>query len=131
MKYLIALAMVAFLAVPALAVQKTPSQEPPVLGGFEGPVSGAQAETVEKAKKMAQDAPVVLTGHLVSRVAAEKNEYVFKDATGEIVVVITPKGFKGHTITPQNNIRLIGKVDKQASAPDAARIRVTRLELVN
>lgn len=131
MKFLMTLVLVAFLAVPAAAADKTPASDQAELGGFEGPVSGAQAETVAKAKKLAQDSRVVVTGHIISRVAGEKNEYIFKDATGEMPVTITPKGFKGNKVTPEIKVRLIGKVDKQATAPDMARIKVSRLELAN
>lgn len=132
MKYFITLLLLAFLAMPVVAAEKaTPkAATEEQVGGFEGPVSGAQAETVEKAKKVAQDARVVLTGHIVSSVAGEKNEYIFKDATGQMSVIITPKGFKGNKVTPDTKVRIIGKVDKQASAPDAARVKVTRLEVV-
>lgn len=129
MKFFMTLILAAFLAMPAVAAEKNPAAEQAEAGGFEGPVSGAQAETVAKAKKLAQDSRVVVTGHIVSRVAGEKNEYIFKDATGEIPVTITPKGFKGNKVTPEIKVRLIGKVDKQAAAPDAARIKVSRLEL--
>lgn len=129
MKFFMTLILAAFLAMPAMAAEKAPAAEQAEIGGFEGPVSGAQAETVAKAKKLAQDSRVVVTGHIVSRVAGEKNEYIFKDATGEIPVTITPKGFKGNKVTPEIKVRLIGKVDKQAAAPDAARIKVSRLEL--
>lgn len=131
MKYLVPIFMLAFLAMPVMAAEKAAPEDPAAMGGFEGPVSGAKAESVEKALKLPQDAPVVLTGHIVSRQAAEKNTYIFKDKTGEIPVVITPKGFKGHKINPETKVCLVGKVEKQASDPNAPRVKVSRLDVVS
>ncbi len=38
--------------------------------------------------------------------------YIFKDATGEIRVKIERKVFRGNTVTPENQIRITGKMDK-------------------
>lgn len=132
MKILSVVMLLALLAAPAWAAKEksAPAEEQIEIGGFEGPVSGAHADTVESALKQAQDARIVLTGNIVSSVAGEKNLYVFKDATGEMQVVITPKHFKGNKITPKDQVRLSGKLEKQASAPDAARLRVRDLEVV-
>lgn len=86
-------------------------------GGFEGPVTGAQAETVDKAKTLSDDAPVVLTGNIISKVAGSKDKYNFKDSTGEIVVEIKNKVFRGRTITPDDKIRIGGKIDKDFNEP--------------
>ena len=55
---------------------------------------------------------MVLTGSIVSREAAQKDMYIFKDATGEIRVKIERKVFRGNTVTPENQIRITGKMDK-------------------
>lgn len=81
-------------------------------GGFKGPISGALAETVEATKKLDDKARVVLVGHIVSRLAGARNEYVFRDDTGEITVEISDKLFRGLEITPQDKVRISGKVDK-------------------
>lgn len=123
MKFLLTIALLAALAAPVYAASDNAAAEqaPAVKqksdrapkGGFRGPISGAKAETVEKAKTLADDAAVVLTGSLVSREAAQKDIYVFKDTTGEIKVKIERKAFRGNTVTPENQIRLAGKVDKE------------------
>lgn len=133
MRLIYALLLLAFLALPAHAAKEkaAPVAEPAEMGGFEGPVSGAHADTVATAIKQAQDARIVLTGNITSSVAGEKNLYMFKDSTGEMQVVITPKQFKGNKITPKDKVRLSGKLEKQASSPDMARLRVRDLEVVN
>lgn len=131
MRYLFSLILVALLSCPVMAAKNVPeaTNEEPV-GGFEGPVRGAQAETVEKAMKLAQDSRVVLAGNIIASIAGEKNQYIFKDATGEMTVLITPKQFRGLVINPDIKVQLSGKIEKTANAPDQARLRVSQLELI-
>ena len=117
MKYLRSLALLAALAAPvALALPAQAAFDGPgakaTAGGFAGPVSGAQADTVAKAVTLGDDAPVVLTGNIVSQVAGSKDKFIFKDATGEVRMEIDRKVFAGRTVTPQDTVRIIGEVDK-------------------
>lgn len=128
MKYLMTLMMIAMLAAPAFAAKGGKNVDEPILGGFEGPVRGAKAETVDKAITLDQDATVLLTGNIVASMAGEKNTYAFKDATGEVNVVITPKQFKEQKITPVTKVQISGKIDKKDR--EEPRIRVTKLEII-
>ena len=112
MRYILSLLLVACLAMPAYAAFKGGS-EAGKGGGFSGPVSGAMADTVAAAKSLADDSRVVLTGHIVSQLAGSKDEYMFKDDTGEIQVEISPRVFKGNDITPDDKVRISGKIDKE------------------
>lgn len=128
MKFLTTLILALVLAMPAFAAKSADGDAP--TGRFEGPVRGAQAETVEKAMKMPQDSRVLLQGNIVASVAGEKNQYIFRDATGEMTVIITPKNFRDNVITPETKVRLSGKLDKTANSPDTARLRVSQLEII-
>lgn len=130
MRFVIVFVMLALFCAPVYAQGGDSPAGNVKMGGFEGPVSGAQAETVDKAKKLHQDSRVALTGHILSRVAGEKDEYIFKDDTGEIAAIIAPEQFQGYTITPDVKVRLSGKIGKLASAPDSARVKVKLLEVV-
>ena len=117
MKILRSLAILAALAAPvALALPAQAAFEGPgakaAASGFSGPVSGAQADTVAKAVTLGDDAPVVLTGNIVSQVAGKKDKFIFKDATGEVRMEIDRKVFAGQSVTPQDTVRIVGKVDK-------------------
>lgn len=117
MKYLSSLALLVVLAVPiALVLPAQAAFDGPgakaAAGGFSGPVSGAMADTVAKAVTLGDDSPVVLTGNIVSQVVGSKDKFIFKDATGEVRVEIDRKVFADRTVTPQNTIRITGKVDK-------------------
>lgn len=132
MRYILALLLAAFLALPAQAADKAArSEDNAPVGGFEGPVTGAQADTVAKALKMPHDARVVLTGNITSSIAGEKNLYIFKDNTGEITAHITPRQFKGNTVTPSTNIQISGKLDKPETPQSAAKVKVNKLDILN
>ena len=111
MKRLFALVLAATLAAPTIAAgfQGPNSAQG---GGFQGPTTGIEADTVAKAQKSWDDARVVLSGTITQRVAGSDGIYSFMDTTGEMIVEIDFELFAGRTVTPQNKVRLSGKVDK-------------------
>lgn len=117
MRLLLSCVMVLALAFPAMAAQ----------GGFQGPTSGVQADTVAKALKAWDDAPVMLTGHIVERVAGSDDKYNFRDATGTIVVEIDHEVFAGRTVTPADRVRLSGKLDKEMMDPTKVDVKVLEI----
>ena len=98
------------------------------MGGFQGPVTAVTTDTVAKALTATESTPVILTGTIVERLAGSDDKYMFKDATGQIIVDIDNKQFFGRTVTPQTKVRLFGKVDKEMMEP--TKIDVKRLEIV-
>ncbi|WP_165078974.1 MULTISPECIES: NirD/YgiW/YdeI family stress tolerance protein [unclassified Desulfovibrio] len=129
MKYLRTLAILAALAAPlAFALPAQSATMDKAAGGFSGPVSGAQADTVAKALTLGDDAPVVLTGNIVSQVAGKKDKFIFKDATGEVRMEIDRKVFAGQSVTPENTVRIVGKVDKDLGKD--VKIEAKSLEIV-
>lgn len=129
MRKLCALLVLAALTfAPAAVFSKDQKDGMNWTGGFNGPVSGAMADTVARAKDLQDDAPVVLTGNIISQVMGKKHKFMFKDATGEILVDIDRKAFRGQEVTPQDTVRLMGKVDKDWG--EDLEIDVKRLEIV-
>ena len=121
MRLLLSCVMVLALAFPAMAAQggfQGPGQAP---GGFQGPTS------VVKALKAWDDAPVMLTGHIVERVAGSDDKYNFRDATGTIVVEIDHEVFAGRTVTPADRVRLSGKLDKEMMDPTKVDVKVLEI----
>lgn len=131
MRYLIIIALAAFLAAPAYAAFEGPGANTPssAQSGFQGPTGGAMADTVAKALTLSDDAPVVLTGNIVMQIAGSKDDYIFKDATGEIKVDIDRKVFKDRRVTPENTVRISGKIDKDFGKD--AEVDVKMLEIIN
>lgn len=86
-------------------------------GGFSGPISGAQATTVEKAKTLNDKSPVVLTGNIVSQLAGTKDIFVFKDATGEVRLLVPEEVFGSLAITPQTPVEVSGTVSIELGSP--------------
>ena len=126
MRYLLTLVMLAVLAVPAYAACAGPNSGQS-MGGFQGPTGGVQADTVKKAQSSWDDAPVVLTGNIVERLAGSDDKYLFKDATGQIIVDIDHEIFAGRTVTPQTRVRLSGKVDKDMMEPVKIDVKVLEI----
>ena len=115
-----ALVLALLLSVPVLAgqpqeqggFQANPAQSQTGAGGFQGPTAQARITTVAAALKAWDDSPVTLTGHIVQRMAGDDDNYLFRDATGEIVVDIDHEVFMGRTVTPETRVRISGEVDK-------------------
>ena len=127
MRYLLTFVMLAVLAVPAYAAFEGPNSGGQSMGGFQGPTGGVQADTVKKAQSSWDDAPVVLTGNIVERLAGSDDKYLFKDATGQIIVDIDHEIFAGRTVTPQTKVRLSGKVDKDMMEPVKIVVKVLEI----
>ena len=81
-----------------------------------------------EALKAWDDTPVTLTGHIVQRLPHDDDKYLFRDATGEIMVDIDHELFMGRTVTPETKIRISGEVDKDMM--ERAAIDVGWLEIL-
>ena len=55
------------------------------------------------------------------------DKYLFKDATGQIIVDIDHEIFAGRTVTPQTKVRLSGKVDKDMMEPVKIDVKVLEI----
>lgn len=130
MRYLLSLLIVAIMSIPAYAAYTGPNADGGKKSGFSGPVAGSEAENVAQALKLPDNARITLTGKITSRLAGSKDEYIFKDDTGEIQVEISPKifGRLNSDVTPDTLVRISGKMDKDfASKPE---IEVKYLEIL-
>ena len=128
MKRLFALVLAATLVAPTIAAAGFQGPNSVQGGGFQGPTTGIEADTVAKAQKSWDDARVVLTGNITQRVAGSDDKYIFKDTTGEMIVEIDFELFAGRTVTPQNKVRLSGKVDKDFM--ESTKVDVKVLEIL-
>ncbi len=123
MRYLLSLMLVACLSVPVMAAGEGT--------GFQGPViGGGKLETVRSASKKWDDSHVTLIGNIVSRVAGYDDIYMFRDATGTIMVEIDEDVFQrlGSRVTPETSVRISGEVDKEFL--EATQIDVDHMEIV-
>lgn len=134
MKLFLAAFLALFLAAPTFAAYSGPTGADPgfkgSVTGFKGPVSGSQAQNVAEALKLEDNARVSLVGNITSKLAGSKNEYMFRDATGEIAVEIDNKVFRalGVEVTPETTVRISGKMDKDFAKNPEIEVRV--LEIV-
>lgn len=115
------------LACPAMAAQSGFQGPGQSAGGFQGPTTAVRVDTVAAALKARDDAPVLLTGHIVERLAGSDDEYNFRDATGTIMVEIDHEVFAGRTVTPADRVRLSGKLDKEMMEPTKVDVKVLEI----
>ena len=98
----------------------------PLWAQYEGPGSET-IKTVEEAKKASDDVEVVLTGHIIRQINHE--DYLFRDATGEINVEIDGDewGAIREPVTPEMTVRISGEVDYHRTEPtdiDARQVEI-------
>lgn len=111
MKKLLTLA--SLLAVSSVAVAGfTGNNAPAQGGGFSG--QGQQVgvvNTVAKALKAYDDAPVQLTGSIVRQI--DSDEFIFRDSTGEIKIDVEDEAWQGQNVGFNDKITIYGKVDRE------------------
>ena len=123
MRIIIASALTLILAAPASAAFVGSSH----FGGFQGPDTVINVDTVAKALQANDEAPVVLEGRIISA-GPKRNGYVFQDSTGSIVIDLEGKLFHGRTVTPENTVRIYGEVDTKQSR--SSEVEVERFEIL-
>lgn len=82
--------------------------------GFTGPGSRgnprqSQAITVSQAAGLRDDTRVTLTGTIVESLGDE--EYTFRDSTGDIVIEIDRKIWRGLSVAPTDTVEISGEID--------------------
>lgn len=66
--------------------------------------------TVQAVKSMEAHSVVALEGRLVRQI--DDDEFIFRDATGEIKVGVGDYAWNGINITPNDRVRIEGAIDK-------------------
>lgn len=84
------------------------------MAGFTGP-SVQTVSTVEEAKKMSDDAHVILRGNIEKKIGHEK--YMFKDKTGTIQIEIDDDDWNGLNVSPEDMVEINGEVDTHMMKP--------------
>lgn len=79
--------------------------------GYRGP--GAEAVTVEAAKQLRDDHPVILRGRIERFLGDEK--YLFADETGSVVIEIDDRLWRGFSADQNDVVEITGSVDRDFS----------------
>jgi uncharacterized protein (TIGR00156 family) len=77
--------------------------------GFRGP--GPDLVTVDAAKSLRDDYPVVLRGRIERFLGDEK--YLFTDETGSIIVEIDQRLWRGLSVDQNDTVEITGEVDRE------------------
>ena len=111
MKKVIAILVLAMVCAGFAVAQGFNGGQPGYGGGFQdNGATGSAATAVKEALKMRDDSYVTVRGNIVKRLTDDK--YLFKDATGEIVVEIDNEGWAGVTVGPDDTVELSGEIDR-------------------
>lgn len=109
-----------FLAVSALALTVAFSgaamAKQNLGGGFTGPTAPNLNVTAAEASKLSDDTPVILTGKIEQSLGDEK--YMFRDASGTIIIEIDDDDWRGVTVGPNDTVILQGEIDSDMFEPN-------------
>ena len=123
MRLIIASALTLILTAPASAAIVGSSN----FGGFKGPDTAVDVDTVAKALQAKDESPVILEGNIISA-GPKRDGYVFQDSTGKITIALEGRLFQGRTVTPEHTVRIYGEVDAKQSRD--SEVEVERFELL-
>jgi len=130
MKKLAAIAMMA--SAPVFAAEggfsgpsatQTQTQNQTQQGGFVD--NSVSPTTAAKAKDLQDDSWVKLRGNITERLSDDR--YVFRDASGTVNVEIEQKRWNGQNVTPQDQVEIQGKVDKDWNEFEIEVKQITKL----
>ena len=111
MKKVIAILVLAMVCAGFAVAQGFNGGQPGYGGGFQDNGSSATSATaVKEALRMRDESYVTIRGNIVKRLTDDK--YLFRDATGEIVVDIDNEDWAGVTVGPDDTVELSGEIDK-------------------
>ena len=133
MKKLAAIAAIAMMAsAPVFAAEggfsgpsatQTQTQNQTRQGGFVD--KNATPTTAAKAKDLKDDSWVTLRGNITERLSDDR--YLFRDASGTVNVEIDQKRWNGQNVTPQDQVEIQGKVDKDWNEFEIEVKQITKL----
>lgn len=92
-------------------------------GGFFN--STQTVSKVSEAGNWLDDQYVILEGKIINQVG--KDDFIFKDDSGELVVEIERKAWQGQTITPNDSVKIYAEVDKSWNKTEAEVHRIEKL----
>ena len=97
-------------------------------GGFQGGSQGTNM-TVKQALSARDDSMVTLVGRITQQIC--NDDYLFTDGTGAIKIEIKHRLWNGLTVTPDDKLRIYGKVDNDLMEPwDRTEVEVISIEKV-
>ncbi|MGL5029882.1 MAG: NirD/YgiW/YdeI family stress tolerance protein [Aeromonas sp.] len=80
----------------------------PAFAAYNGP---EHKVSVSQVKSQPDDAWVTMQGKLVKRLG--EDNFMFRDATGEMMVEVDDDAWRGQDISPNDTVKINGEVDKE------------------
>ena len=91
--------------------------------GFRGP--GPDIVTVDEAKGLRDDYPVVLRGKIERFLGDEK--YLFTDETGSIIVEIENRLWRGLSVDQNDTVEITGEIDRGFTRTEVEASSITKV----
>lgn len=79
------------------------------VAGFNGGTDAPKSTVAQALKSKQDDAPIQLTGKIVRQI--DNDEFMFRDATGEIKIEVEDNAWQGANVTQNDTITIFGKID--------------------
>lgn len=83
--------------------------------------------SVSDVRQMPDDTYVTVQGNIVQQQGHDKEKYLFRDTTGEIIVEIDRKLWKGQQVAPETEVKILGELD-QSRNPERVKIDAVYIE---
>ena len=122
--YALLVAAMFFAGAPLFAQFTGASANAPQTQGFTGPGQYGSVTTVAAALKMWDDSYVTLVGNIVQQIGNEK--YLFRDATGTMIVEIDNDIWMGLTVSPEDKIQITGEIDRDMFRPTEVDVKLIK-----
>lgn len=92
-------------------------------------VSPYEVSRVADVRKMPDDIYVTIVGNIVAQKGHDREKYLFKDESGEIIVEIDKKIWRNQPVSPETKVKILGELDQSRRA-DRVKVEVVYLEVI-
>lgn len=92
-------------------------------------VSPYVISSIEKVRQMPDETYVTVQGHIIAQKGHDKEKFLFKDDSGEIMVEVDKKVWRHQPVTPETTVKILGELD-QSRDPHRVKIEAVYLEVI-
>ncbi len=108
------LAVVAFIVTGVAQAQY--SEEPKETRDLPKLISPYETRTIETVRTMPDDTYVTVEGLLTKQIAGSDDKYLLEDKSGEIIVEIDEKLWRGQVVSKTTPVKILGELDQDKRA---------------
>lgn len=91
-------------------------------GGFAESLNPVQVTSATQVYSAPPGSPCSLEGRIIQRIPGRRDQYLFQDESGQVMVMIPHHVFGGFTVTPQLLVQLNGRVRSFPWQPNVVQV---------